>query len=111
MRCFGINVGRQQSIYLIRLVPSFSNGSQRKCLINLIIFPGDDEGIIHWKPLQAGWFKYNVDGIVFDTVGKVSFGWVMRNDNGSFCAACIGSSFGPANALLAKALGMREVLS
>ncbi|XP_062104201.1 uncharacterized protein LOC133815369 [Humulus lupulus] len=67
--------------------------------------------IEHWTKLEKGRIKVNVDAILFAHLDAYGIGWVVRSDEGACLAAFHHSWCGTVQPLLAKALGLKEVLS
>ncbi|XP_031091127.1 uncharacterized protein LOC115996126 [Ipomoea triloba] len=67
--------------------------------------------IIKWKNPPPGRLKLNVDAAVNKTRGHMGFGWILRDDQGSFVAAVSTPWYGLFSVKEAEAIAVREALS
>nr|GMC69537.1 uncharacterized protein LOC109164833 [Ipomoea batatas] len=67
--------------------------------------------IIKWKNPPPGRLKLNVDAAVNKARGRMGFGWILRDDQGSFVAAVSTPWYGLFSVKEAKAIAVREALS
>ena len=68
-------------------------------------------GALCWEKPKFGWVKCNVDVVVFASQGRIGFGCVIRNSEGSFLTARCAGMTGSFGVREAEALGIREALS
>nr|GMD46977.1 uncharacterized protein LOC109155085 [Ipomoea batatas]GMD46978.1 uncharacterized protein LOC109155085 [Ipomoea batatas] len=66
---------------------------------------------VKWTKPQEGFLKLNVDAAIDKHTGNMGFGCVLRNNHGSFVAACGLRWRGIYNAKEAEAIAIRESLS
>ncbi|EEF39113.1 conserved hypothetical protein [Ricinus communis] len=62
-----------------------------------------------WSKPPHGMYKCNVDAVTF--YGRTGFALVLRDHDGSFISASLGSSPVSVSPLVAEAMGLREVLT
>lgn len=67
--------------------------------------------IVKWEKPQSGWYKLNVDAAINEEGGKMGFGWVLRDDHGTFKAAKCTPWKGVYSPKEAEAIAVREALS
>lgn len=64
-----------------------------------------------WQEPSLGWMKVNVDAALNMPTRRTWVGWVIRNSDGSFYAACSMSKRSVYTPKEVEAMGIREVLS
>ncbi|KAG8647881.1 hypothetical protein MANES_09G121201v8 [Manihot esculenta] len=82
------------------------NGSPFRFPVSTIV----DSACPGWSPPPHGWIKVNIDASLSLQRDSVGFGCVIRNDDGSFVAAKVGSFYSQMDAKCAETMAFREVL-
>ncbi|XP_074354386.1 uncharacterized protein LOC141693256 [Apium graveolens] len=72
--------------------------------------PGNTESRRNWTSPPQGWVKINVDAAIFEEVGSVGVGSVIRDANGTFVGARHCKFEAQLSPREAEALGLKEAL-
>ena len=64
-----------------------------------------------WRKPQVGWLKCNVDAAIFNQLGVIGLGCVIRDEYGSFVAAKSETRIGPLEPNLAEGMCCKEAFS